>query len=53
MKTIKYSVKIEFCDKDQKHVQVETHASSEKELISNVTSLMKKEKKSFLGLFNL
>lgn len=53
MKLIKYTVEINFCDKDGKQVKVETVASSEVELIKNVTSLMKKDKKSFLGLFNL
>ncbi len=53
MKLIKYQVQINFIDRDGKQVKVETSASSEAELLKNVQTLMKKDKKSFLSFFNL
>ena len=53
MKQIKYSIEISFFDKDQKSVKITTAASSEKELIKNVSELMKKDKKGLLSFFNL
>lgn len=53
MKLIRYQVQIQFIDKDGKEVKVETVASSEAELLKNVHTLMKKDKKSFLSFFNI
>ncbi len=54
MKLIKYSIKINFVDKNGKEVELQTYASSAVELLKNLKEILEKKSKNYiLNIFGL